>query len=118
MEKGYGAWKAYGRSKLANFHFGLGLDKLLREQEWPVASLVAHPGLSDTDLQATTVANSDGAAFARISTHDHGPTTQLGVVSLFDRSVEARDIDENDHGVGGLRPGPATARCLFRWVGG
>lgn len=65
MEKGYGDWKAYGRSKLANWHFGLGLDKLLRSSGWPVASLIAHPGLSDTDLQATSVENSDGKPIAK-----------------------------------------------------
>jgi NAD(P)-dependent dehydrogenase (short-subunit alcohol dehydrogenase family) len=76
MEKRYGPWKAYGRSKLANFHFGLGLDRLLREADWPVASLVAHPGLSDTDLQATTVENSDGATFAKIA---HRLSSSIGM---------------------------------------
>ena len=65
MEKGYGDWKAYGRSKLANWHFGLGLDDLLTAGGWPVESLVAHPGLSDTDLQATSVESSDGKPLAR-----------------------------------------------------
>lgn len=65
MVKGYGDWKAYGRSKLANWHFGLGLDDLLAAEGWPVASLVAHPGLSDTDLQATSVESSDGKPLAR-----------------------------------------------------
>ncbi|MEZ5243693.1 MAG: oxidoreductase [Acidimicrobiales bacterium] len=65
MEKGYGDWKAYGRSKLANWHFGLGLDRLLRSEGWPVESLIAHPGLSDTDLQATSVENSDGKPLAK-----------------------------------------------------
>ena len=27
LEGNYGPWKAYGQSKLANFHFGLGLQK-------------------------------------------------------------------------------------------
>jgi len=66
LEKGYGDWKAYGRSKLANWHFGLGLDRRLREAEWPVQSLIAHPGLSDTELQATSVELSDGKRLAKI----------------------------------------------------
>jgi NAD(P)-dependent dehydrogenase (short-subunit alcohol dehydrogenase family) len=66
MEKGYGDWKAYGRSKLANWHFGLGLNDLLAGEGWPVESLIAHPGLSDTDLQATSVENSDGKFLAKI----------------------------------------------------
>lgn len=66
MEKGYGDWKAYGRSKLANWHFGLGLNALLEAEGWPVRSLIAHPGLSDTDLQATSVENSEGKFLARM----------------------------------------------------
>jgi NAD(P)-dependent dehydrogenase (short-subunit alcohol dehydrogenase family) len=66
MEKGYGDWKAYGRSKLANWHFGLGLNDLLASEGWPVESLVAHPGLSDTDLQATSVETSEGKLLARM----------------------------------------------------
>lgn len=66
MEKGYGDWKAYGRSKLANWHFGLGLNDRLEAAGWPVESLVAHPGLSDTDLQATSVETSDGKFLARM----------------------------------------------------
>jgi NAD(P)-dependent dehydrogenase (short-subunit alcohol dehydrogenase family) len=66
MEKGYGDWKAYGRSKLANWQFGIGLDRRLRAEGWPVESLIAHPGLSDTDLQATSVENSDGKFLAKM----------------------------------------------------
>jgi NAD(P)-dependent dehydrogenase (short-subunit alcohol dehydrogenase family) len=65
MARGYGDWRAYGRSKLANWHFGIGLDRRLRAAGWPVESLIAHPGLSDTDLQATSVENSDGKPLAR-----------------------------------------------------
>jgi NAD(P)-dependent dehydrogenase (short-subunit alcohol dehydrogenase family) len=66
MEKGYGDWKAYGRSKLANWHFGLGLNQLLEAEGWPVRSLIAHPGLSDTELQATSVELSAGKPLAKI----------------------------------------------------
>lgn len=65
MEKRYGDWSAYGRSKLANWHFGLGLQRELADAGWPVESLVAHPGLSDTDLQATSVENSGGKPVAK-----------------------------------------------------
>ncbi len=51
----YTPWGAYGQSKLANYHFGLGLDRELRRAGRPAQSLVAHPGLSHTDLQVRTV---------------------------------------------------------------
>jgi NAD(P)-dependent dehydrogenase (short-subunit alcohol dehydrogenase family) len=56
----YGPWRAYGQAKLANFHFGLGLHRLLDDSGASAASLVAHPGLSNTDLQTVSVAETDG----------------------------------------------------------
>ncbi len=61
----YGPWRAYGQAKLANFHFGLGLHRLLREAGAPAASLVAHPGLSNTELQAVSVEETGGGLSQR-----------------------------------------------------
>ena len=52
----YKPWRAYGQSKLANFHFTLGLQRELERAGAPASSLMAHPGLSNTDLQARTCA--------------------------------------------------------------
>ena len=61
----YGPWRAYGQAKLANFHFGLGLDRLFRDASVPAASLVAHPGLSNTELQAVSVEETGGGLSQR-----------------------------------------------------
>ncbi len=61
----YGPWKAYGQSKLANFHFAIGLQRRFEAAGVPAASLVAHPGLSNTDLQATSVAETGGGLMQR-----------------------------------------------------
>jgi NAD(P)-dependent dehydrogenase (short-subunit alcohol dehydrogenase family) len=61
----YGPWRAYGQAKLANFHFGLGLDRLLRKAGAPAASLIAHPGLSNTGLQAVSVEETGGGLSQR-----------------------------------------------------
>lgn len=61
----YGPWRAYGQAKLANFHFGLGLDRLFRAARVPAASLVAHPGLSNTELQAVSVEETGGGLSQR-----------------------------------------------------
>jgi NAD(P)-dependent dehydrogenase (short-subunit alcohol dehydrogenase family) len=61
----YTPWRAYGQAKLANFHFGLGLDERLRAAHAPAASLIAHPGLSNTDLQARSVRETGGGASQR-----------------------------------------------------
>ena len=61
----YRPWRAYGQAKLANFHFGLGLQRELEEAGASAASLIAHPGLSDTDLQAVSVRETGGGASQR-----------------------------------------------------
>jgi NAD(P)-dependent dehydrogenase (short-subunit alcohol dehydrogenase family) len=56
----YAPWRAYGQSKLANYHFALGLQRKLVDADAPAQSLLAHPGLSHSDLQTTTVAEGGG----------------------------------------------------------
>lgn len=58
-----------GQAKLANFHLGLGLDRQLRAASATTASLIAHPGLSNTDLQARTVREGGGGASAPFFRH-------------------------------------------------
>ncbi len=54
LEGNYGPWKAYGQSKLANYHFALGLQQEFEKRGLAAQSLVAHPGLSHTNLQVHT----------------------------------------------------------------
>jgi NAD(P)-dependent dehydrogenase (short-subunit alcohol dehydrogenase family) len=56
----YGPWRAYGQSKLANYHFALGLQRRFEQAGVRAASLLAHPGLSHSELQTTTVAEGGG----------------------------------------------------------
>ncbi len=60
MDGNYSAWGAYGRAKLANYHFALGLQKEFESRGLAAQSLVAHPGLSHTNLQVHTA--SEGGA--------------------------------------------------------
>ena len=55
MKRNYGAWASYARSKMANLHFGLGLQQRFSRASVRASSLVAHPGLTNTDLQARAV---------------------------------------------------------------
>ncbi|MEZ5115044.1 MAG: oxidoreductase [Candidatus Nanopelagicales bacterium] len=56
----YEPWRAYGHSKLANYHFALGLQREFDRAGVDALSLLAHPGLSHSDLQTTTVAEGGG----------------------------------------------------------
>jgi NAD(P)-dependent dehydrogenase (short-subunit alcohol dehydrogenase family) len=77
----YGPWRAYGQSKLANFHFGLGLQKVLEAEGAPAISLIAHPGLSNTDLQTVSVQETGGGLSQRFFhglAHSTGMTPEQG----------------------------------------
>lgn len=54
LRKNYSPWKAYGQSKLANYLFALGLHELFSKSGTKMMSLLAHPGLSHTNLQVVT----------------------------------------------------------------
>jgi len=64
LEGNYSAWGAYGRAKLANFHFALGLQREFDKRGMKAQSLSAHPGLSHTNLQVHTVEQGGGGRSA------------------------------------------------------
>jgi NAD(P)-dependent dehydrogenase (short-subunit alcohol dehydrogenase family) len=76
LEGSYGPWKAYGQSKLANFHYGLGLQREFERAGVGAASLLAHPGLSNTNLQAHTVEENAEDRWGRFF---HGLTKRTGM---------------------------------------
>jgi NAD(P)-dependent dehydrogenase (short-subunit alcohol dehydrogenase family) len=55
LDDAYRPWQAYSDSKLANYQFGIELARRLEAAHSSVSSLVAHPGLSHTNLQVATV---------------------------------------------------------------
>lgn len=65
----YDPWKAYGQAKLANYYFGLGLQDRFEAARLSAQSLLAHPGLSNTNLQATTV-NEGGGGWLASPSHE------------------------------------------------
>jgi NAD(P)-dependent dehydrogenase (short-subunit alcohol dehydrogenase family) len=54
-ERGYGRWRAYGQSKLANLLFTFELERRLRAAGSGIISVAAHPGWAATNLQAGSV---------------------------------------------------------------
>jgi NAD(P)-dependent dehydrogenase (short-subunit alcohol dehydrogenase family) len=72
----YEPWRAYGRSKLANYHFAIGLQREFDRAGVTAQSLLAHPGLSNTDLQSTTVAEGGGGVLGAVS---HAFATRTGM---------------------------------------
>ena len=85
LEGAYEPWKAYGQSKLANLHFAVELHHRLQQAGAPVASLVAHPGFSNTELQQHSAETTGGITqrfghglVRKVGTSpDHGAHSQL-----------------------------------------
>jgi NAD(P)-dependent dehydrogenase (short-subunit alcohol dehydrogenase family) len=65
LREGYGPWRAYGQAKRANLCFAVELQRRLDAARGRVASLVAHPGLVPTDLQARSVRETGGGLTQR-----------------------------------------------------
>lgn len=63
----YSSWKAYGDSKLANYHFAIGLQQHFERTGSNASSLLAHPGLSNTNLQVQTVDEGGGGFLGDLS---------------------------------------------------
>jgi NAD(P)-dependent dehydrogenase (short-subunit alcohol dehydrogenase family) len=63
----YRPWRAYAQAKQANYHFGLGLQQQFEKAGVSAQSLLAHPGLSNTDLQSRAVREGGGGFGAALS---------------------------------------------------
>jgi NAD(P)-dependent dehydrogenase (short-subunit alcohol dehydrogenase family) len=120
LEGRYGPWRAYGQSKLANFHFGIGLQGRLAAAGVSAASLIAHPGLSNTDLQAHSVRETEGGFsqkfFHRAATSsgmspEEGARPQLRAAT--DPKAKGGDFWAPRY----INSGPPVRRPIFRRLG-
>jgi NAD(P)-dependent dehydrogenase (short-subunit alcohol dehydrogenase family) len=117
LERGYGAWSAYARSKMANLHFGLGLQQRFTRAGVRASSLVAHPGLTNTDLQARAVR--EGGA-GRVGAFFEVLTARSGMSPFEGVRPQLRAATDPRARVGGLYAprygshGPAVRRPILR----
>ncbi len=120
LEGNYGPWKAYGQSKLANFHFGLGLENRLRSAGAPAQSLIAHPGLSDTDLQARTTRENEGdfwgKFFHAMSSHG-GMEPARGALSQLRAATDPEARGGEFYGPAWVNSGPPIRKPIIRRLG-
>jgi NAD(P)-dependent dehydrogenase (short-subunit alcohol dehydrogenase family) len=65
-ERGYGRWRAYSQSKLANALFTLELDRRLRAAGAATISVGAHPGYTSTGLMHSGPRLGGGGVFAHV----------------------------------------------------
>ena len=120
LEGHYKPWGAYGRAKLANFHFGLGLQQAFERAGVAATSLVAHPGLSNTDLQAHTVAEGGGGAsapFFHALAGATGMSAQNGARSQIRAATDPEAKGGEFYGPLFVNNGPPVRKPVLRRVG-
>jgi NAD(P)-dependent dehydrogenase (short-subunit alcohol dehydrogenase family) len=120
MERRYSAWSAYGRSKLANYHFGIGLQRRFEAAGVTAASLIAHPGLANTDLQSTTVREGGGGIGGRVSrlmAATIGMSSAAGALSQLRGATDPNAHGGQFYGPLFVNNGPPVNRPILRHVG-
>jgi NAD(P)-dependent dehydrogenase (short-subunit alcohol dehydrogenase family) len=120
LEGRYRPWRAYGQAKLANFHFGLGLQRRLEEADARAASLIAHPGLSNTDLQTVSVQETGGGAsqrfFETLAQRSGMPAAQ-GALSQLRAATDPDAKGGEFYGPLFVNNGPPVRKPVFRRLG-
>jgi NAD(P)-dependent dehydrogenase (short-subunit alcohol dehydrogenase family) len=120
LEGKYGPWRAYGQAKLANFHFGLGLQRRLAAARSRAASLVAHPGLSNTDLQAVSVQETGGGRsqrfFHRMATST-GMSPAEGALPQLRAATDPSARGGEFYGPMWVNSGPPVRKPILRRIG-
>ncbi len=116
----YRPWRAYGQAKLANFHFGLGLQRELEKAGVSTASLIAHPGLSNTDLQAVSVQQSGGGAsqrFFHFLARRTGMSAADGALSQLRAATDLAVAGGQFYGPLFVNSGPPVRKLIVRRLG-
>ncbi len=112
----YGPWKAYGQSKLANLHFAVGLQREFARHAPHAASLAAHPGLTNSDLQARSVREHGGAwqRFFHTATRTIGMSPARGALSQLRAATDPDASGGEFYGPLWVNTGPPVRKPLLR----
>ena len=116
----YRPWRAYGQAKLANFHFGLGLQRELEKSGAGAASLIAHPGLSNTELQTVSVQETGGGAsqrFFEMLAQRTGMSPARGALSQLRAGTDPDAKGGEFYGPLWINNGPPVRKPIFRRLG-
>ncbi|MCU1395810.1 MAG: short-chain dehydrogenase/reductase [Ilumatobacteraceae bacterium] len=116
----YSPWKAYGQSKLANYHFAIGLQQRFDAAGLATASLLAHPGLSDTGLQAHTVAEGGAGFSGRMAerlTHLTGMSAARGAMPQIRAATDPEARGGQFYAPRFVNNGAAVRRPVLRRIG-
>jgi NAD(P)-dependent dehydrogenase (short-subunit alcohol dehydrogenase family) len=112
----YGPWKAYGQAKTANLHFALELDRRLRAAGVPAKSLVAHPGFTNTGIQARAARETGDltSRFSYAAVRRFGMSPPEGALSLLRAATDPTAQGGTLYGPRWINFGPPVRRRLSR----
>jgi NAD(P)-dependent dehydrogenase (short-subunit alcohol dehydrogenase family) len=116
----YGPWRAYGQAKLANFHFGIGLHREFEAAGARAASLIAHPGLSNTELQAVSVQETGGGLsqrFFHVLARRTGMPARDGARSQLRAATDPAARSGELYGPAFMNNGPPVRKPILRRLG-
>ncbi len=120
MEGEYSPWGAYGQSKLANYHFAIGLDREFEKAGASAKSLITHPGLTRTNLQVHTVAEGGtgwSGKFWRGMARYTGMTPARGALPLLRAATDPRAKGGEMYAPRFMNFGAAVRRPILRRIG-
>jgi len=120
LDGSYDPWRAYGRSKLANYHFALGLQREFEARGLPAQSLVSHPGLSHTNLQVRTVEEGGtgwGGRFWRWLAANTGMAPARGVLPILRAATDPGASGGQMYAPRFVNNGAAVRRPILRCLG-
>jgi NAD(P)-dependent dehydrogenase (short-subunit alcohol dehydrogenase family) len=115
----YGPWKAYGQAKLANFHFGLGLQQRLAATGTAAQSLIAHPGFSRTELQVVSATEQGGfwSRFFEQAAARTGMSPAQGALPQLRAATDPRARGGEFYAPRYVNFGPPVRRPVLRRIG-
>lgn len=120
LEGSYGPWKAYGQSKLANLHFGIGLQRSFERAAVDASSLIAHPGLSNTNLQTHTVEENENDVLGKLSQRlaaQTGMNAAQGALSQLRAATDPEAKGGEFYGPLWVNNGPPVRKPILRRIG-
>ncbi len=117
MRNDYNAWKQYGNTKLGARHFAEGLQDQFEKAGVQAQALSAQPGLTNSDLQATTHEAGGGGPLASVSDKlgaKVGMTTDRGALSQLRASTDPSAPGGGFYGPLFMVVGPPVRKPLIR----
>jgi NAD(P)-dependent dehydrogenase (short-subunit alcohol dehydrogenase family) len=119
LDRRYGPWKAYAQAKLANFHFGLGLQQRFVASGASAQSLLAHPGLSRTNLQVVSAAEEGGfwSRFSEWAARMTGMSAARGALPQLRAATDPLAQGGEFYAPRYVNSGPPVRRPILRRIG-